>query len=257
MSKISFNNEIEVRYNTDVLIAGGGPSGIAAALVAARKNLKVMIVDINTSLGGAGTVGMVPCFMQFGDGENFLSDGIGREVLEKLEKAEGTGGFRHRAIQTEVLKRVYDEMINEAGIDVIFGAHIIGVKKDGSNVSHVVIAAKSGIYAVSAKVFIDCTGDGDLCAMADVPFDIGDENGDVMPTTLCSFWTDIDWEETEGRQNENVGKAIEDGIFTYHDYHLTGVSRSGKTYGGGNIGHAFGVNPLDEVSLTKAYMEQR
>jgi len=257
MNKISFNNEVEVRYQTDVFIAGGGPSGIAAGLVAARKGLKVMIVDMNSALGGAGTVGMVPCFMQFGDGENFLSEGIGREVLERLEKAEGTGGFRGKAIQTEVLKRVYDEMIQEAGIDVIFGVRIIGVRKEKNDITHVIVAAKSGMYAISAKVYIDGAGDGDLCAMAEVPFDIGDENGEMMPGTLCSLWTDIEWDKVDQRQSEMLDKAFEENMFTNEDYHLTGISRSGNTYGGGNIGHAFGVNPLDEVSLTKAYISQR
>lgn len=257
MKNISFNREINVKFSTDVLIAGGGPSGIAAGLVAARKGLKVMIIEGNTALGGAGTSGMVPCFMRFGDGVNFLADGIGKEILTRLESAEGTGGFRNRGIDTEVLKRVYDEMINEAGIEVVFGAHIIDVIKEGSNISHVIIAAKSGIYAIDAKVFIDCTGDGDVCEMAGVPFDIGDENGEMMPGTLCSFWTDIEWDKVEGPQNTKLADAFKENMFTYEDWHLTGVSRSGPTYGGGNIGHAFGVNPLDEVSLTKAYMEQR
>ena len=72
MNKIEFNNMLDIKFTADVFVAGGGPSGVAAALVAARKGLKVIIADANNSLGGAGTVGMVPCFMPFDDGENFL-----------------------------------------------------------------------------------------------------------------------------------------------------------------------------------------
>ncbi|MBR4950147.1 MAG: FAD-dependent oxidoreductase [Clostridia bacterium] len=257
MEKINFSRDIDIRYKTEILVCGGGPSGIAAAVTAARQEKDVTIVDMNFSLGGAGTVGMVPAFMQFSDGENFLADGIGREILNRLEKAGGTGGFRKNAINTEVLKRVYDDMVTEAEIKTILGVSIIGVEKDKNNISHVILSGKSGIYAIESKIFIDCTGDGDVCAKAGAPFEYGDENGEVMPGTLCSFWTDIEWDKVDGRQDRMLKEAFKEDIFTTHDLHLTGISRSGKTFGGGNIGHAFGINPLDEVSLTNAFIEQR
>ena len=258
---ITFQKTIPIRYEVDVFVAGGGPAGIAAALSAARQGKKVLLAERQNCLGGMGTAGMLPVFMPFTDGVNFLSGGIGKEILTKVVESGGCGSDSDTTIRTEVLKRVYDQLLLDAGVEFILQAQIIDVQVASDRVESVIIAAKSGIYAVKAKMFIDGTGDGDLCVWAGAPWEKGDNEGNMMAGTLCSLWADIDWDvaKKEGLpfQEKNLEEAFKQKIFTNEDRHLPGMWRVGTHLGGGNIGHTFGVDGTDEVSMTKALVWAR
>jgi hypothetical protein len=123
----------------------------------------------------------------------------------------------------------------------------------------VVCSAPSGLFAVRAKVYIDATGNGDLAVKAGAKFEKGDNQGRLMPGTLCSVWSDIDWPTWYAQQPKSpqpdgymLEKAFADGVFTVHDEHLTGMYRMGEHLGAGNIGHTFDVDGTNEASLTKA-----
>ena len=256
MNEITFARTIPVRMEVDVFVAGGGPAGCAAALAAAQAGRKVYLAEGHTCLGGMGTAGMIPVFMQFSDGVNFLAAGIGEKIFKRLCAAGGTGPDSKMCIRAEVLKRVYDEMLLEAGVDFTFQTQLIGVEMDGENVALAVLAAKSGLFAVKAKMFVDGTGDGDLAAWAGAPFEKGDEEGNMMPGTVCSLWSDVDWEAVRrsglGAGEKRLEDAFKGKVFTIEDRHLPGMLRVGEHVGGGNIGHTFGVDSTDERSLTKA-----
>jgi len=263
---ISFQREIPVRHEVDVMVAGGGPAGLAAALTAARQGRRVFLAEGQTSFGGMGTVGLIPVFMPFGNGVDFLAGGFGKEVYDKLFDAGGTGPNDKRgtlgcvSIQAEVLKRVYDAMVVESGMAFTFQTQVIGVETNGGRVNHVICQGKSGLFAVSAKVFVDGTGDGDLAAWAGAPFEKGDAEGNMMPGTLCSLWADVNWPEVRKsglNATKELPRAFADKIFSVEDRHLPGMWRVGAEIGGGNIGHTFGVDSTDERSLTQALLDGR
>jgi len=257
----TYSRELPVRYDVDVLVAGGGPAGIAAALAAARQGAEVLLIEAHTCLGGMGTAGGVPVFMQFTDGVNFLADGVGREVLETMQDAGGSYPADGQGIKAEVLKRVYDAMLAKAGVDFLFHTQLVDVEVENGCVVSAICAGKSGLFAVSAKAFVDGTGDGDLCAFAGAPFDKGDADGNMMPGTLCSLWGGIDWDAVYrgklGAGNKRIEEAFADGVFSQEDRHLPGMWRVGQALGGGNIGHTFEVDGTDEVSLTRALVTGR
>ena len=258
--RVTIQRSIPVRHDVDVFVAGGGPAGVAASVAAARQGASVFLVERQNCLGGMGTAGLLPVFMQFSDGVNFLAAGVGQEVRTKLENAGGTPSGNLNGIRAEVLKRVYDDLLLGAGVRFSFETQLIDLEMQGDAVSSVILAAKSGLFAVRAKIFIDCTGDGDLAAWAGAPFEQGDEDGKVMAGTLCSLWTDIDWERAkvgQQKKQELLPKAIEDGVFTKPDQHLPGMWRLSKHTGGGNIGHTFGVDGTDERSVTEAVIWAR
>jgi hypothetical protein len=264
MNNIDIQRKIPIRHEVDVFVAGGGPAGVTAAIAAARQGKSVFLAEGHSCLGGMGTAGMVPAFMRFGDGHDMLVGGIGWEIFSRTVAADGIwpksdlSAMVHDAIgiNVEVLKRVYDEMMLQSGVDFTFHTMLIGVETDGDRVAAALLAAKSGLFAVKAKIYIDCTGDGDLAAWAGAPFEKGNENGEMMPGTLCSLWTNIDfnaWKQS-GMDKEacRLEEAFKDKIFTHKDLHLPGMWQVGTNIGGGNIGHTFGVDGTDERSLTEA-----
>ncbi len=250
---------------SNIFVAGGGPAGVAAALAAARQGCRVFLAEAHACFGGMGTSGLVPAFMQFADGVRFLAAGIGEEIYWKLVAAGGIGAYddpndEYKAvgIRAEVLKRVYDELMQDSGSEFSFATQLIGVEMNAAaEVAYAVCHAKSGQFAVRASQFIDCTGDGDLAAWAGAPCEKGDEQGKMMAGTLCSLWAGIDWEAASKAgidPHSQLDKAFADKVFTNEDRHLPGIWCLGPYLGGGNIGHTYGVDATDERSLTEALL---
>lgn len=262
---ISYSKSIEVRHDVDLFIGGGGPAGIAAAVTAARQGLNVFLVDGCACLGGMGTAGLVPAFMQFSDGVSFLAAGIGKEIFDRLNATrEGVMKDYTMSIPAETLKRLYDQMLAEAGVQFSLQTNVVDVITKGSKVTTAICNGKSGFFAVRAKMFVDGTGDGDLAVWAGAPWEKGDEDGNMMPGTLCSLWGDVDWDKylafrasAPDAFRKLLFKSFEDGVFKIPDPHHPGMWRVDEHTAGGNIGHAFGVDSTDERSLTKHLVHGR
>ncbi len=270
MNAIEYRKTFPVRHEVDVFVAGGGPAGVAAAATAARKGAKVFLAEGHSCLGGMGTAGALGMFCYLTDGVNFVSSGIGTEVIDRLEKARGLApGSRKESphgemrFKPETMKRVYEEMLADAGADFTLHTTLIDTLVTDGVIQHAVCAAKSGLFAVKAKLFIDATGDGDLCAMAGAPFEKGDAAGRMQPGTLCSVWGNIDWEAANAAghgiwgQSSHLPRAFKDKVFSIEDPHLPGMYPTGDRLGHGNIGHTFGVDGTDERSLTQALIAGR
>ena len=254
MSSFVYKREISERYDVDVFVAGGGAAGVSAAVSAARAGADVFLAEAAGSFGGLGTTGMVPAFAPFDDGVNMLAGGIGLEVRKRVSGAYPLNKY-WTPIDPEELKREYDRLITEAGVKFSFFTTLVDVITEGRRIERVILSAKSGLFAVKAKIYIDCTGDGDLIAFAGGEYEKGDENGEVMPGTLCSVFANIDWSKVnKSADNRRIEEAFRDGVLTLEDRHLPGFFAREHGIGGGNIGHTFGVDPTDERSLTEAML---
>jgi len=171
----------------DVVVAGGGPAGVGAALSAARAGAKTVLVERYGSLGGLWTTGLVnPLFDHANKG------GIIRELIGKLAERQAwrddpvRPGFL-TCFDIEPMKLLLDELLEAAGVDVLLHSWIADavLGGDGSEIRGIVVESKSGHGAVLAKVVIDCTGDGDVAARAGAPFEKGrPEDGLMQPQTL-------------------------------------------------------------------------
>lgn len=247
-----YQRQVCTKYTADICVIGGGPSGIAAAVAAARQGSDVFLIEAQGYFGGAATSALVPTFVSFTDGINFLAGGIGREIFDRCY-AENPYGLAEPNLgyQIEGLKRQYDDMVTEAGIRFLFFTQMVDAICDNGTVTSIIVAAKSGLYAIDAKVFIDCTGDADLCAKTGAPFSEGNADGEVMGATLCSMWININWDAKHSHQDARLDDAFKDGVFSVNDRHLPGIFPTGPRTGGGNIGHIFGVRGTQEEELTQ------
>lgn len=248
-----YQKELKQKYEADVFVAGGGPAGVSAAIAAARNGKSVFLAESQGSFGGVAAAGLVPAFAPFDDGVNVLASGIGYELRKQVSKDVPLNAY-WTPIKVEELKRTYDQMVIASGIKYSFFTTLCDVITNGDRVEGAILCAKSGMFTVKAKIYIDCTGDADLCAFGGGKYEYGDENGDVMPSTLCSLWANIDFSKRRVSDDSRLEQAIKDGIFTKSDRHLPGVFKVNEVggIGGGNIGHTFGTNPTDETSLTEA-----
>jgi NADPH-dependent 2,4-dienoyl-CoA reductase/sulfur reductase-like enzyme len=106
-SVIDYSREMPVKVRTDVMIAGGGAAGVAAAVAARKAGAKVFLAEAFTCFGGLGTGARVPLFMQWGDGVRDLACGFGTRFRDRLKAAGGMCGSGG-AFDFEVVKREYD-----------------------------------------------------------------------------------------------------------------------------------------------------
>jgi hypothetical protein len=192
---------------TDVLVVGGGPAGIGAAVGAAQAGARVVLAERYGFLGGNATAALVMPLMSFhtqrpaahgkgattllptdhGPGESVIA-GVLARLLERLVAA---GGAIAPSLATgyvvpfdpEWFKLVALDLLDEAGVELLFHALASGVI-GGSMVEGVVFETKSGPLAVRAGVTVDCTGDADVAVQAGAPFEIGRADGLVQPMTL-------------------------------------------------------------------------
>lgn len=254
---MDYRKELFQKYETDVFVVGGGAAGVAAAVAAARGGKSVYLAETLGCFGGLGTSGLVPAFATFSDGERLIADGIGLEIRKNVSKDQPLDA-RWGRIDAEELKREYDRIMTEAGVRFSFFTTLYDVVTSGDRVDYVILGSKSGLFCVKAKIYIDCSGDGDLCAYAGADFEIGNENGEVMPQTLCTTWCNVDLDRLERvAHNTYIEEAYANGILSQEDRHLPGMFCRTGGIGGGNLGHTFGIDPLDEASLTAAMIKGR
>lgn len=208
---IEKEREIPVVRHVDVLVAGGGPAGLAAAIASARCGMKTLLIEKNGWLGGMATSGMVHPFMPCYAGDRPINKGIFWEVIERLVKLNGvihpestrmeTGysGFvvwPHAHVtpfDAELLKWVIFDLIEEARVDILLHSFVVGAFEHGRMAKGVIIETKSGRMAVTASVLVDATGDGDVANFLGVPWEKGSEKGGLMqPATLFFRLSGVD-----------------------------------------------------------------
>ena len=186
----------------DIIVAGGGLAGIAAAIAAARCGQKVLLFDKSGYLGGSATNCLVNPFMPYcamvNGKKKQLSAGIFEEILCRLDDMRRLTGetlyIEGRAILSqEHLKLVLDQMATEAGITLLFHAYLCDVNCYDGKIESLCVATKSGKLTLTADYYIDATGDADLAMGAGCSYRLGREEDNLcQPMTICFRIANID-----------------------------------------------------------------
>lgn len=190
------DRKISVDDTYDIVVAGGGPAGCAAAIAAASEGSRVLLIEATGNLGGLGTSGMVPAWCPFTDGEKIIYRGLAEKIFLESKKGvphEPADLYDWATINPEYLIGVYDRMVAQSGADILFFSRVAAVEMASDDkVDTVIVANKDGLTAYRPKILIDATGDGDICAWAGAEYLKGDSDGVLQKSTLCFSVANID-----------------------------------------------------------------
>lgn len=197
-----YTKQIECTGSYDVIVAGGGASGIAAAVSAAELGAKVLIIEKSGTLGGGLTLGHVgPTMGKYG--ENTFAHRINRLL-----------GCVDRKVQDfELAKIRLTQLVYESGVDVYLNTSLIDVIKENDKLTHAVIAAQSGPSCVEGKIFVDATADGVLSYMSGEEYEMGRDDGLVQPVSVMFIIDGVDPEQKIMCRHEKMDTTLKKGNY--------------------------------------------
>lgn len=173
-----------MRRDTDVLVIGGGVGGTMAAIAAARKGVRVTLVEGGGCLGGTWTAALVGMTLDGADKEGLLHEFL---TIVEHERQQGT------ATVFEIQKYVLEKLCKESGVEMLFHSQICGVQTEERQITEAKVITKSGMIDFHAKIVIDATGDGDVAAMAGCSFVYGRaSDGKAQPMSMIALVSGLD-----------------------------------------------------------------
>ncbi len=250
----------------DILVAGGGFAGTAAAIAAARQGARVLLIERTNCLGGAACNSLVNPFMPFWTsipGEEkarSLCNGVFAEVLEGLREMNALAA-NSMTFDEEALKLLLNRMALKANVQLLFHAQIALVQAENGVIKSVLCATPGGPVTLEADTFIDATGDGTLSMLADCHFHLGREGDHLcQPMTLCFRMDQVDKEKFQQNrarinplykqfQQEGKIKNIREDVLIFDTLH-DGILHFNST-------RIVRRNPTDSFDLTLAEIEAR
>lgn len=251
--------------NFDLIVCGGGLSGVCASVSAAREGLSVLLIEKSGSLGGAINNNLVYPFMRYWEWtdewkvERFLSDGLFTEIVDRQSKYEKPDSLMN--FKPESVKKVLDDMIVESNVQVLFRSQVFDAQTDGNKVKSIKVLTPSGVMDFSADYFIDATGNGDLIALTGCAFQLGRESdGLCQPMTTCFRLSGVDlslMKKDYPRLQEEYKKAKLDGEIKNPRENILTMTGIGDGILHLNTTRVIKLNPTDAFDLSKAEIEAR
>jgi len=216
----------------DVVVVGAGSAGTTAAIAAARTGARTLLVDRFGFLGGTSTAVLDTFYAFYTPGEHpeKVVSGIPDEVVSRLsergmafERPNTYGAGTGITYDPETLKRVWDELTEEAEVRTLPHSFVFGVDLDDARVVGVDVATKSGVRRLEARVVVDASGDADVCALAGAPFEPPGEGVQSLSTVFRM--ANVDVARAEGVPKQELWRLMREARDTGR-YALTRIEGS-------------------------------
>ena len=185
----------------DVLVVGGGVTGVAAATAAARAGARTLLLEARPFVGGNATTGLCLHNYVSKQGKQVVF-GIAQEVVDRMIDMGGAvghipfpDGFCHSItpVDGEYFRIMSTEMLADAGVQILYGVNVVGVQTDGREITSVQAAVKGGIRNIRAKTYLDASGDADLVSYAGGGVRLGDQaTGKMQPVSMLLHFHGVD-----------------------------------------------------------------
>ena len=263
--------------NLDIIVVGAGPGGLGAAVLASKQGKKVGLFEQSGRAGGAAAVCEVSPFMLSGNQEEFFDKIIFTTWLEKIIsylpkelkekqtncKCKDSSG---RLITPAIAALAAEDMLLEANVKLFYHFRLVDVIMDDDNkeIKYIILHSKSGFAAAAAKVFIDSTGDGDLAALSNCPFEYGDEMGGCQPMTTCFdmgdatiLGNDVRCQEFQEVSQSAFAQAVKDKVLSSPRENLLCFNAHDKNAVHFNTTRIIGLDGTDGLMLSEAEIEGR
>lgn len=195
--------------NKRIVVVGGGPSGVAAAYSASMEGAEVILIERYGFLGGMATAGLVHPWMTYYAGNKPIIKGFFGLVVKELKKRKGYKDskhfkIKHHCFDHEALKNVLLEFLLKNKVKILFHTYFCSAAVKKNKIKSVTVLSKSGFEEINGAFFIDSSGDGDLAAMAGVPYEKGrPEDGYMQPMTLHFRMGGVDIKKMPSREEIN------------------------------------------------------
>lgn len=267
-----WNDKVDVLYEADVLVVGGGSAGTLAAIAAARRGANVLLLESQSALGGSRTVMGVDTFYGFyspGEVTRRVIGGITYEIIERLVAKDAAftrpntfGAGTGVTYDMEQLKILYEDMVLEAGARLLYHTFVPEIIVENGRLVGVMAANKAGLKAIRAGLVIDTTGDADIAARAGAPFELAGSNGLPVQSLSTIFYmgnVDIDqaFSLTQAERTQIMKQAAENKA-----YALTRIGGSihptpHPGFVHANLTRIPNIDATDPFALTEAEIEGR
>lgn len=212
--KYQLDKEIPLIKSVDVIVVGGGPGGLGAAVSAAGNGAKTLLIERYGQLGGMASVGEVHPFMVnhkdgvcldkpvYKEWTEKMREYLPRKIRKKINENNDVLSNLQRSINKNTAALAAEDLCLQAGVELLYHHELVDVQTENSKIKNIILHSKSGFTAVKADVYVDCTGDGDLAAKAGCEFEMGDEDGNCQPMTLCFKLSGVSGTELESWDNK-------------------------------------------------------
>ena len=264
-----YNKNIDKTEHFDVVVVGGGVAGFCAAVASARQGKKTALVEDMGALGGIMTTGGNPQIGIFYAYYKQAIAGIGWELCKNLEAMGFADIPDFSVVDTRkgsepsnvkvcmpMAEAEMNRMCIEAGVELYFHSKLVDAIVENGSVKYAVVAEKGGLRCFSADVFIDCSGDGDLCVLAGADYE---KSETLQPGTLgynfrCNNVGELDRDEIQAKFNEKweKGEVVHGDHWPAYHAHIMGFFKAG----GCNSNH-IAMDSSSAEGMTKAEIEGR
>ena len=192
MHTLTYSKRVPIVGQYDVIVCGGGPAGFVAAISAARMGCRTALVERLGYFGGTATAGLVMPISGFYHNSERVIGSIPWEFIRRMKERNGAVvelPKGHISANIELYKLVAQQMLLEAGVELYTNCYLSGSYMEENTIQAILIESKNGTEGLTAKCFIDATGDGDLCRLSGVPMA---EKTDMQPMSLCFVLEGVD-----------------------------------------------------------------